>query len=171
MINNDSKVTTFSTITLLILKELRLERNIHQAQIAEMCNRTPSAWTKIETGRSPLTMEILFRVCTGLGVLSSTVLSAMERYATLLSQNGWAVISKDLDFNEDLLLKEAQDYYSSVGFRSRPIAQQWGYNSVLSGPIYNANGTVTPIAVFWFALDPSYKEQQLKSNAGHTAIY
>ena len=152
---------SFSSITLILLKELRLERNIHQAQIADMCDKTPSAWTKIETGKSPLSMEIFFRVCNGLQVSPSAVLATMERYAALLSQNSWAVISKQLAFNEDLFLKEAQEYYSSAGYRARIAFPMLTFNSVLNGPIYNVDGTVTPIAVFWFALDPSFKKQQL----------
>lgn len=159
--SNESKVTTFSSISLIILKELRLERGIHQAQIADMCDKTPSAWTKIETGKSPLTMEIFFRVCNGIQVAPSAVLATMERYATLLSQNGWAVISKQLDFSEDLLLKEAQEYYSSPGFRAQNSFHRWSFNSVLNGPIYNQNGTVTPNHVFWFALDTTFKSEQL----------
>jgi len=159
MNTNENNVTTFSSITLLILKELRLERNIHQAQIADMCDKTPSAWTKIETGRSPLSMEMFFRVCNGLKVSPSAILSTMERYATLLSQNGWAVISKLLDFNEDLLLKEAQEYYSSPG--GKGYSRLLSFNSVLNGPIYNLDGSITPIPVFLFALKGEFKESQL----------
>ena len=155
---NENNVTTFSSITLLILKELRLERNIHQAQIADMCDKTPSAWTKIETGRSPLSMEMFFRVCNGLQVSPSAILSTMERYATLLSQNGWAVISKLLEFNEDMLLTDAQEYYSSPGFKA--AQHRFTFNSILNGPIYNLDGTVTPIPVFLFALNPEFKELQ-----------
>lgn len=162
MINDDSKVTSFSSITLLLLKELRLERNLHQAQLAEICDKTPSSWTKIETGKSPLSMEIFFRVCNVLSVTPSSVLATTERYATLLSQNGWGVISKQLEFNEDLLLKEAQEYYATSGFRARSPQVAWNLNiSVLNGPIYNINGTVTLNYVFWFVLDNEFKKSQV----------
>lgn len=164
MSNEQNKITTFSAITLILLKELRLERNIHQAQIADMCDKTPSAWTKIETGRSPLSMEMFFRVCGGLQVAPSAVLATMERYATVFSQNGWAVISKEIDFNEDLLLKEAQEYYSSPGYRSRTHLPLRYFSSVLNGPMYNSNGTMTLIEVFWFALDSNFKLQQINFN-------
>jgi len=164
MIENDQKFTTLSSITLLILKELRLERNIHQAQLAEICDKTPSAWTKIETGKSPLTMEIFFKVCSGLSVPSSAVLSATERYAALLSQNYWGVMSKQIGFNEDSLLKEAQEYYSSPGFRSRSYFVTFGYNvSILSGPIYNQDGSINPADVFLYVLNPDFKLSQNKS--------
>ncbi|WP_274061820.1 helix-turn-helix domain-containing protein [Vibrio parahaemolyticus] len=138
---------------------MRLERNIHQAQVADMCDKTPSAWTKIEKGKSPLPMEMFFRVCNGLQISLAT----MERYATLLSQNGWGVISKQLDFNEDQLLKEAQEYYASPGFRSRASFPTLTDNSVLNGPVYNLDGTVAPNPVFLFALNSSFKEQQLRN--------
>ncbi len=160
--SSEARVTTFSSIALILLRELRLERSIHQAQIADMCGKTPSAWTKIETGKTPLPMEMFFRVCMGLQVAPSAVLSTMERYATLFTSNNWAVVSKQLDFNEDTLLKEAQEYYGSSGFRARVPVQVWNLNtSVLNGPIYNPNGTVTPIDVFLFALNPEFKEQQI----------
>ena len=57
---NENKVSSFSTIVLLLLKELRLERNIHQAHIADYCDKTPSAWNKIESGKNTLSMEIFF---------------------------------------------------------------------------------------------------------------
>jgi len=157
----DTKITSFSSITLLLLKELRLERNIHQAQLAEICDKTPSAWTKIETGRTPLSLEIFFRVCNGLSVTSSSVLAAAERYASLLSQNNWGVMSKQLEFNEDLLLKEAQEYYSSPGFRTRIPQIVWNQNvSALNSPIYNQDGTISLIQVFQFVLDPNFKKEQ-----------
>ena len=53
----NNPTTTLSSVILLILKELRLERNMHQAQVAEACDKTPSAWTKIELGKSPLSMD------------------------------------------------------------------------------------------------------------------
>lgn len=162
MSNAENKVTTFSSITLILLKELRLERNIHQAQIAETCNKTPSAWTKVETGRSSLSMEIFFRVCHGLRVSPAVVLSAVETYAILLSQNGWAIISKEISFSEDLLLNEAHEYYSSPGYRSQSPSPYFGFGSVLNGPMYSQDGTVTANAVFRFALDPQFKEQQLR---------
>ncbi|WP_114743499.1 helix-turn-helix domain-containing protein [Vibrio cholerae] len=161
--DNDHKVTSFSSITLVILRELRLERNVHQAQVAEICGKTPSAWTKIETGKSPLTMELFFKVCIALNVSASSVLATTERYAALLSQNRWGVVSQQLSFEEDLLLQEAQSYYSSSGFRNRVPTTSWNmYLSVLNGPFYNHDGTVTLIDVMRFSLDESFKTQQIE---------
>ena len=155
---NDNKVTSFSTIVLLLLKELRLERNIHQAHIADACDKTPSAWNKIESGKNPLSMEVFFRVCQAFQISPSSILATAERYRTLFSQHGWEIMSKNLDFNEDLLLKEASEYYSSAGYRAR-ISNT--LLSVLNGPFYNQNGTVTISEVFQFVLDENFKQIQI----------
>ena len=163
MLPNDNKITSFSSITILILKELRLERQVHQAQVAEICGKTPSAWTKIETGKSPLSMEIFFRVCAALSVAPSAVLATAERYAALLSQNGWGVVYQQLSFEEDLLLEEAQNYYATPGYRNRIQPQSWNYYiSVLNGPIYNQNGSITLVDVFRYVLDDDFKNEQIK---------
>lgn len=160
--HNDNKVTTLSTITLLLLKELRLERNIHQAHLADVCDKTPSAWNKIESGKSPLSMEIFFKICNAFPVSPSYVLSTAERYASLFSQEGWAIISKQLDFSDDLLLSEAQEYYTTSGYRARMPKIVWNMNvSVLNGPFYNQNGTVEISKVFQFALDDTFKQEQI----------
>jgi transcriptional regulator with XRE-family HTH domain len=154
---DEPKVTTFTSITILLLREVRLEQGLHQAQIADMLSATPSAWTKIEAGKSALSLENLFRVCNGLRIPPSTLMAAMERYATLMAENGWAVISTQLGFDDDALLKEAQEYYSSAGFRGRaPL--RWG---VLNGPTRNFDGSITPAEVFAFALDANFKMQQI----------
>ena len=162
---HENKVTTISTITLLLLKELRLERNMHQANLADICDKTPSAWNKIEAGKSPLTMEVFFRICQAFPVSPSYVLATAERYASLFSQEGWGIMSKQLDFNDDLLLKEAHEYYSSSGFRARHPRQNWNMNvSILNGPFYNQNGTIEISEVFQFALDSKFKISQTSFN-------
>lgn len=159
----DENITSLSSILLLIIKEVRLERGIHQAQLAEACGKTPSAWTKIETGRSPLTMEIMFRVCNRLLIPASAVLATTERYASLLAQQGWGIMSNQLEFDEDLLLKEASEYYGSAGFRNRMPGVI--FDSVLNGPNFNLDGTVSLAPVFRFALDINFKNSQIDYNS------
>lgn len=53
----DHRNSNFSTLVLLTLKDYRLERNIHQGLLAQAIGKTPSAWTKIENGQSPLTVD------------------------------------------------------------------------------------------------------------------
>ncbi|EIZ1364044.1 helix-turn-helix transcriptional regulator [Vibrio parahaemolyticus] len=158
---DDSKITSFTTITLLILRETRLERGVHQAQVAEKCDKTPSAWAKIETGKTTFTMEMFYRVCAALSTQPSVVMAAAERYATLLSQKGWVVLTKQLE-SEDQLLNEAHEYYASAGFKARVPLSGWGHHvTALNSPINNWDGTINIVDVFRFALDKDFKEQQL----------
>lgn len=168
MTTDSKKVTSFSTITLLLLKELRIERNMHQAQIADILGKTPSAWNKVESGKSPISFDSFFRICNGLRVSSSAVMAAVERYAALLGNSQWAVVSTEVDFNDDDLLKDAQEYYASAGFqvRTRLINPTvWIYNSVLNGPIYQPDGAITLAEVFLFSIDASFRKAQLDFDA------
>lgn len=149
MIENNN-TTTLPSVILLILKELRLERNMHQAQLAEACDKTPSAWTKIELGKSPLSMEIFFKVCNTLQVAPSSVLTTAERHSTLLSQNNWWIMSKQLNFDDDILLQKAQKYYSSESYKFRK--PQYQYNVILNEPAYLQNGQIQISPVFEYVL-------------------
>ncbi|MFS8173293.1 helix-turn-helix domain-containing protein [Halomonas sp. ATBC28] len=160
MTNDETKVTCLLSFIIILLKEVRHERNIHQAQLGEMAGKTPNAWTKIETGRSPMTFEVYLRICNGLQLPPSYVLAAAERHSMLFTQNGWAVLGSQLEFNEDALLKLSQEYWSSPGYRKR-APHMWGYQSVLNGPIYNQDGSITIAPVFQFILDPTFRAEQL----------
>lgn len=160
--NDESKITTTTSICVVILRELRSERGIHQAQVADWIGKTPSAWTKVEAGKSPLQFETFIRVCHSMQVMPSAVLGTAERYAALLSQNGWAVLSSELDFNEDGLLRQAQEYWTSPGCRGNNTPpNRWAFVSILNGPSYNLDQTISLAAVFQFVLDPSFREAQL----------
>jgi len=148
--NENNPTTTLSSVILIILKELRLERNMHQAQLAEACDKTPSAWTKIELGKSPLSMEIFFKVCNTLQVAASSVLTTAERHSTLLSQNNWWIMSKQLAFDEDDLLQKAQEYYSSEEYKHR--RPQYQYNIILNEPVYLHNRQIQISPVFDYCL-------------------
>ena len=158
---DESKITTIYGICVILLREARTERGIHQAQVADWIGKkTPSAWTKVEAGKSPLQLETFVRVCNSLKVMPSVVLATAERYAALLSQKGWAVLMSELEPNEDALLLQAQEYWASPGCRNA-MPSSWNFTSVLNGPIYNLNQSITLAAVFQFALDPVFREAQL----------
>lgn len=159
---NEEKVTSLTAISLILLKETRLERGIHQAQLAEKCNKTPSAWGKIETGKTTFTMEMFYCVCSALNTPPSAVMAATERYANLFIQNGWAVLNSQLE-SEDLLLSEAQEYYRSEGFKTRPPFSLFsGRGMALNGPINMPNGQLDISDVFRFALDMDFKSNQME---------
>jgi transcriptional regulator with XRE-family HTH domain len=106
--NEINKIITLLSIILVVLKELRLERNIHQVHLAEMCGKSPNSWNKIESGKNPLIMELFLRICNNMPILPSNILAIAEKYANLFVQEGWAILSQQLEFNEDLLLQEIQ---------------------------------------------------------------
>ncbi|WPD76709.1 helix-turn-helix transcriptional regulator [Dickeya fangzhongdai] len=158
-------ITTYSSICMILLRELRIERGIHQAQVADWIGKTPSAWTKVEAGKSPLQFETFVRVCFSFQVQPSTVMATAERYAALLRQYRWAVLATELNLDEDLLLSRAQEYWSSPGFRvSSTTHTGWYMPSVMNGPLYNPDGTITLALSIRFALDDNFREIQLSSS-------
>ncbi|WP_218926711.1 helix-turn-helix domain-containing protein [Mixta gaviniae] len=157
-------ITTYSSICMILLRELRIERGVHQAQVADWIGKTPSAWTKVEAGKSPLQFEVFVRVCFSFQVQPSTVMATAERYAALLRQHQWAVLTSELNLGEDLLISRAQEYWASPGFRSsNNTPAGWGVPSVLNGPLYNPDGTITLALSIRFALDKNFREIQLSS--------
>lgn len=153
------KITTYTSICVILLRELRIERGIHQAQVADWIGKSPSAWTKVEAGKSPLQFETFARVCLSFQVQPSTVMAAAERYSQLLRQHQWAVLATELSLDEDGLLRAAQDYWASPGYRNF-VPTPWA-PSVLNGPLYNPDNSITLALSVRFALDKAFHEAQL----------
>lgn len=156
----EGKIASLTSICVILLRELRTERNYHQAQIADRIGKTPSAWTKVEAGKSPLQFETFIRVCDSMQVPPSSVLATAERYAALLSQHGWAILTSEGALDEDQLIRHAQQYWASPGGRNQ-ATNRFSFFSVLNGPMYNNDGTISLAPVFQFALDPEFRKQQL----------
>lgn len=162
MSNNEAKITTFSSICVILLREVRMERGIHQAQLADWLGKTASAWTKVETGKSPLPLEAFVKVCNAMQIMPSAVMAAAERYTSLLGNTRnperWVVLFPEGgSVEQDDLLIAAQEYWASPESRNQQ-ASRLGFNSILNGPIYGSDGRITIAPVFQFALDPSYRE-------------
>lgn len=154
------KSTTIHTIARLILRELRQERNVQQAQIGQLLGKSTSTWSKVETGDTPLTLEHLLTACTACQVWPSTVLSTTQNYMQLLQQHGWYVASHGgpLPKEEDLLSLYADEFYKFVA--SKAQTPSWRVYPVLQTPWPYPNCCL-PLDVFRWALDPAWKEQQL----------
>ncbi|MGY0794285.1 helix-turn-helix domain-containing protein [Azospirillum argentinense] len=155
-----------SGLTLLVIKEVRLERGIQSAYLAEQVHKSPSAWAKIENGKSTFSMDSLFLAARALWIQPSMIISAVERYATFLGQNGWAVVHNSLSSEDDNLLIEAQRYYESPGFKRRiqPTFGQPVYNgfgvSVLNSPVFFHDGSIRFVDVFRFIVDERFRAEQ-----------
>jgi transcriptional regulator with XRE-family HTH domain len=111
-----------SSLLLLTLKEIRLENGVHPGKIADAVGITPSAWAKIESGQSALTLEILGDACRALSLYPSFVMTLAERLAQILNTHGWYFQHPRLG-KEDELLPLVQSYFASTGYealRSRP---------------------------------------------------
>jgi transcriptional regulator with XRE-family HTH domain len=160
MIADNPKITAWTSFCAILLREARAERSLHQAQVADALGQTASAWTKVETGKSPLQFETLFRVCSYLRTQPSTVMGVAERYGMIFQQDGWAVLfSQSSALEQDHLLMMAQAYWSSPGGRIA-TSNHWGFSSILSGPTYNSDGTMTIAPVFRYALDSNFRNSQ-----------
>jgi transcriptional regulator with XRE-family HTH domain len=172
--NPDLRVTRQSSIVATILKEVRVERGIHQAVIADKIGKSQGALAKIESGKSALGVDVLFVLCNALFVSTSTVISSAERHAALLGSKGWAVTSSDdaLEGGDGVLIG-AEQYYASQGFKRRTQQVQvnaLGYNtgfhgisgiSVMNSPIYGHDGMINVVDVFRFMLDPDFNAEQM----------
>ncbi|WP_139832803.1 helix-turn-helix transcriptional regulator [Pseudomonas sp. B5(2017)] len=117
------RTSCFSTLLALILKDIRLERNVHQAHIAQAIGKTPSAWGKIESAQSPLQMDSFFGACYALAMHPSQVMQVAERLVPIFNRYNWYFQSAHLG-DEDELVPLLQQYYASSGYESlknRPL--------------------------------------------------
>ncbi|MBP1125625.1 MULTISPECIES: helix-turn-helix transcriptional regulator [Pseudomonas] len=117
------RASCFSTLLALILKDIRLERNVHQAYIAQAIGKTPSAWGKIESAQSPLQMDSFFGACYALAMHPSQVMQLAERLVPVFNRYNWYFQSAHLG-EEDELVPLLQQYYASSGYealKSRPL--------------------------------------------------
>lgn len=155
--------TCMPSITLLVLKEVRLEKNFQSAYLAERVGKSPSAWAKIENGKTSFSMDSLFSASTALWVNPSSVVAAAERYSQFLGQQGWAILQGTLPAEEDTLLTEAQNYYDSAMFKQRMTPMQgnflWNFG-ILNSPAFNLDGSVQVADVFRFIVDHNFRETQ-----------
>jgi transcriptional regulator with XRE-family HTH domain len=148
------------SICVIVLREVRTERGYHQAQIADLIGIKLNAWAKVEAGKSPLSFETFLRACYSMQLMPSEVMLAVERYANLFRNEGWAIVNSELDFNEECLLRQAQEYWALSDCR-HTIKNYWYDTLVLNGPIFNTDQPIKLPAVFRFALDSDFHKLQL----------
>lgn len=102
---------------LLVLKELRLERGIHQGQLAQAAGKSPNAWTKIENGQSPLTVDALFGACSAVRINPSQLILIAERLVPVFNAAG-CYFHTAIPAEEDELLSLVVRYFSSLGYEN-----------------------------------------------------
>lgn len=152
--NNPAKTSSFGTLTLMVLKELRIERGVHQGYIAQILGKTPSAWTKIENGQSPLTIDVLFGACNALQIWPSYVIQLVERLVPAFGYANWYFQTMPLQEEEDELLQLFLAYFSSPGYsrlKARP-------GELVSIPIGIGNVFTTSLpTVVRYCTEPEFK--------------
>ena len=148
--------SNFSTLHLLVLKELRFERNVHQGVIAQVAGKSPSAWNKVENGQSALTVDTFFGACNALQMSPSGVLNIVERLIPIFNANQVFFHASPLESGEDGLLPLVLSYFNSKGFEALRINPFSGRASVLnlSNPF---SAPIIPTVVS-YCIDPKFKE-------------
>ncbi|MUJ27938.1 helix-turn-helix domain-containing protein [Aliivibrio fischeri] len=153
---NNGLVTSYPAILAIILKEIRLERNMHQAQLADYIGISPAGWAKVEQGKSALTMPTFLKACSVLGIASSSIMATAERYAQHFFNSQWAVLTEPQKFDDDHLLQRAADYYSKKKMNTPTIHYQNQFNqfvSIIQTPVMKPNNTIELTPVFYVVLN------------------
>lgn len=151
-----SKNSCFSTIHLMIIKELRLERGVHQGVLAQAAGKTPNAWTKIENGQSVLTVDALFGACSALNISPMNFMLLVEKLIPEFNRCGYYFFPGTIDQDEDNLLPLMLSYFNSKGFealRNRPF-ERISISSM--GFSFGGGFPVTPTAVM-YCCDEAYR--------------
>ncbi|MDD3758573.1 MAG: helix-turn-helix transcriptional regulator [Advenella sp.] len=154
MQDNDMN-SSFSTLVLLTLKELRLERNMHQGVLAQAAGKTPNAWSKIESGQSSLTIDGMIGACSAMQIRPSDVMNIVERLVTVFNHYGVFFHTVPIGENEDDLLPMILAYYSSNGYqalKNRPNER------VSISTIGNPFITPTIPTIVRYCCEPNYRE-------------
>lgn len=114
--SEQSKNSCFSTVHLMVIKELRLERGVHQGVLAQAAGKTPSAWTKIENGQSVLTVDALFGACIALNITPVNFMTLVEKLISEFNRNKYYFHPGTIDQEEDSLLPLMLSYFNGKGF-------------------------------------------------------
>ena len=147
---------SFSTLLLMVIKDLRIERGIPQGALAASAGKTPSAWTKIESGASVLTVDTLFGVCPALALTPSYVATLAERLIPLFNARGWYFSTHSLNNGEDNLLPLIAKFYASQG-QGQEQLQQAPYTRVSMTAIGNPYSPQAIPTIVEYCRNPEYR--------------
>lgn len=115
---HDQKYSCFSTLYIIALKDIRLERGIHQAAISSAIGKAPSAWAKIESGQAGLNLNAMFAASNALGIWPSQLTLIVERLIGELGRAGWYFSPSDITASEDPLLQKVIEFYNSDKYKT-----------------------------------------------------
>jgi len=141
------KSASMATIFRLLIKELRQERNIQQAQIAQLLGKTASTWSKVESGETPLTLEHILTACAVMQIWPAQLMTTTQNYVSLFQQKSWFVSTygAPLPKEEDALWLASEVFYSGANTvpappRTAPVLNTpWPYpGAYMPLPVFHA---------------------------------
>jgi transcriptional regulator with XRE-family HTH domain len=91
------KQTCYTTVLGIVLREIREQKNLTQAQLAKSVGISSVGWGKLEKGVSGLSVENLVVASKYLGISPSEILEKTESLIEELQKNGWTVEQKRID--------------------------------------------------------------------------
>lgn len=86
-----TKITCYTTVLGITLRELREQQGLTQAKMAECVGMTSVGWGKLERGMSALSVENLALATKHLKTRPSTLLALVEERISQLENQGWTV--------------------------------------------------------------------------------
>lgn len=86
--------TTYPAIVGSVLRKLREDKNLGQSEIAEKMGITQTTWSKIENGKSALTVAQLSRASRILETDPGTITWSADAMANRLRENGMVVVDE-----------------------------------------------------------------------------
>lgn len=111
------KSACFSTLLLVVLKEIRLERGWHQGFLAQQIGKSASSFSKMESGQTLLTADAFFGICLGLQVTPAYVSNIATTLMNIFNRNGY-FFSAATPLEEDQLLPFVTSYFCSKGYEA-----------------------------------------------------
>lgn len=139
----------------MVMKELRLERGIHQGTVAAHVGKSPNAWTKIENGQTGLTFDVMIGACAALQIHPSYLIELTEKLVPLLGSAGFFFHNGSAGNDENDLLPLMLEYFDSSGYESLK-SRLFDRVSIhqLSGPF----GSTAVPTIVRYCSDPNFKE-------------
>lgn len=112
-----NKTSRFSTLAVMAIKDLRLERNIPLGAWAEILGKTPSAVSKIENFQSTISLESIYAAGQAINISPSKIMSITESMIKIFNSSGF-YFSYVLSQEEDELCPLVMRYFSSPGYEN-----------------------------------------------------
>ncbi|MCU1791096.1 XRE family transcriptional regulator [Pectobacterium polaris] len=153
--SDNSKNANISTLILMVLKDIRNERGVHQGHLAKSVGKSPSAWSKIENGQSQLTADVMIGACWALQLYPSYIMSIIERMTPMFNNNGYYFHTTGLEEGEDELLPLVISYFTSKGYEAMK-ANPFSRISITN--IFNGTSIETTPTIIRYCCEPSFRD-------------